>query len=143
MQKSLILHFQRPLVERPIISHLVKAFDIEVNILQAYVTPDEGGHMFAILEGPEAAVARALTYLEDLGVKTVLPTRNLVMDDSLCTHCGACVGACRPGALSMDPATSRVVFENARCIACGLCIPACPFGAIESVEDHLRKIGEL
>jgi ferredoxin len=143
MQQSIIMHFQRSLVDRPIISHMIQTFGLEVNILQAYITPDEGGHMFSILQGEEEAVSQALAYLDGLKVKTILPTRNLVMDEDKCVHCGACVGACGTGALSVDPDTARIVYENRKCIACELCIPACAYGAIESISDHLRKKGEL
>jgi ferredoxin len=143
MQKSVILHFSRALVDRPIISHIVKTYDVEMNIIQAYITPDEGGHMFAIIEGGRDSVGRTLEYLDGLDVRTILPTRNLVWDEEKCVHCGACIGACRVGALSVDPETMRLIYDNSKCIACELCIPACPFGAMESIGDHLRKKGEL
>lgn len=143
MQRSVILHFPRTLTDRPIISHLVRDYDVEVNILQAYIMPDEGGHLFAILQGEEKSLERALGFLKGLGVRTILPTRNLVWDDQTCVHCGACVGHCRTGALAFDPETLRVVYDPERCLGCGLCIPACGFGAIESIGQHLLRKGEL
>ncbi|MHC5039912.1 MAG: NIL domain-containing protein [Planctomycetota bacterium] len=143
MQQSVILHFSKDLVDKPIVSHIVKAFDVEVNILQATITPEVAGHMFSILRGEEEDIGKALTYLKDLQVRTILPTRNLVWEEEKCVHCGACVGHCRSGALAMDKASARVIFDSERCIACELCIPACPYGAVESIGAHLQRQGEL
>ncbi len=138
MQKSVILHFPRTLLDKPIISHIVKTFDVEMNILQAAIMPEEAGHMFSILRGGEKAVQETLAFLERLKVRVLFPARNLVLHEEKCVHCGACVGPCRTGALSVDPETRRVSFDSERCIACNLCIPACAYGAIESVSEHLR-----
>jgi len=143
IQKSAIFDFPKSLVNRPIISELIKDCDIEVNILQARITPREDGHMFAILRGPEADVGMALDYLAGIGVRTTLPAKNLILDEDRCVHCGACVGQCLPSAFFVDPETQRVVFDSDKCIACGLCIPACSYRAIESITEHLRKKGEL
>jgi ferredoxin len=138
-QRSAIFHFPADLYDRPVVSRLVQEFDVEVNILNAHITPQQCGHMFAVLDGEEAAVHRALAAMQAMGVETILPVKNLVWNEDNCVHCGACAGPCRPGAFSVDPATRRVVFDPTRCIACNRCIPACSYGAIESVDDHLRR----
>lgn len=143
VEKSVILKFPRDLIEHPYISHIIKERDVEVNILQAYITPQEAGHMFAIFRGEEGSVEDALEYLRSQEVQVVLPGRNLIWEESLCVHCSACTGQCKSGALTMNPSTFEVVYDGTRCIACKLCIPACAFGALESVSDHLRRIGEL
>lgn len=46
-----------------------------------------------------------------------------------CIGCGACVGVCPVGALSMDDEMKSVVDEGT-CIDCGSCVSACPVEAI-------------
>jgi ferredoxin len=141
-QKSVIFHFPAELYDKPIIGRLMRDFSIDVNILQAQIMPQEAGYMFAIIEGSDDETDRALHYMNDLGVEIVLPVRNLVWDEDLCVHCGACVGPCRPKAFTVDPETALVSFDSARCIACNLCIPACGYGAIESIKYYLKQKGE-
>lgn len=143
IQKSVILNFPRTLVDKPVISSVIRNYDVEVNILQAYITPDEEGQMFTLFKGQAPAVNRALDYLRENDVRTILPVKNLVWDDDRCVHCGACVGQCLSSAFTQDPVSHMTVHEAERCVACELCIPACGYGAIESIGDHLRKTGEL
>ena len=136
-KKSAILHFGADLVEKPVLSGLIRNHDVSVNILQASITPDEDGTMFIQVEGEPADVKKAFAYLGEMGVRMVFPAKNLVWDEEKCTSCGACVAQCLPKALSVDGATRKVALTDSRCIACELCIPACPFGALASVTDHL------
>jgi len=136
-KRSAILHFGSDLVDKPILTGLIRENDVDVNILQASITPEEDGTMFIQVEGDGANVKGAFDYLEGLGVRLVFPAKNLIWDEELCTHCGACVGQCLPKALAVDSTTSEVVFDAEKCIACELCIPACPYGALESVTEHL------
>lgn len=46
------------------------------------------------------------------------------VDESKCTHCGACAAACKMG---VDPTQSA---NHPECIRCGLCKKVCPTGAI-------------
>jgi len=52
------------------------------------------------------------------------------IDSALCTGCGDCVVACRPGALAMV-AGKAVVVHPERCAYDGGCEPVCPVGAIQ------------
>ena len=45
VSKRIVLHFPRRLVERSIVSRLVKDYNLDFNILKASVTPDEEGLM--------------------------------------------------------------------------------------------------
>jgi ferredoxin len=143
IQKSVILNFPRALVDKPVISSVIRNYDVEVNILQAFITPDEEGQMFTLFKGQARAVDRALDYLRENDVRTILPVKNLVWDEARCVHCGACVGQCLSSAFTQDSVTRLTLHEAEKCVACELCIPACGYGAIESIGDHLRKTGEL
>jgi len=136
-KKSAILHFGRETVNKPILTDLIRGHDVSVNILQASITPEEDGTMFVQVDGEISEVEKAFGYLEKLGVRLIFPAKNIIWDDKMCTHCGACVGQCLPKALSVDSANGEVVFDTDKCIACELCIPTCPYGALESVSEHL------
>ncbi len=142
-QQSTILNFPKALLGSPVISKVIKKYDLEVNILQATITPEEDGHMFAIFSGKKKAVSQALDYLEDNQVQVIKPEKNLVRDETRCVHCTACVGQCISNAYTVEPDTYKVVYDPEKCIACKLCIDACAFGAVESIGDHLKRTGAL
>ena len=137
VKKSAILNFAGNLVEQPILSEMIRNHEVAVNILQASITPEEDGTMFIQVEGETPKVEGAFEYLRTVGVRIIFPAKNLIWDDTKCTHCGACVAQCLPKALSVDSTTGEVSYDCEKCIACELCIPACPFGALESVTEHL------
>ena len=141
--RTVVLSFPRTTVDQPLISTMVRRFNVEVSIIQAHITPDEAGRMVTHFSCEEEEMEQALDFLRQSGVEVNLPLKNLVRHEQLCVHCGACVGQCRSRAFSVDPVTAEVVFDHTRCIACELCIPACSYGALESVSDHLRRIGAL
>ncbi len=135
-KKSAILHFGSDLVDKPIISGLIRNYDVSVNILQASITPEEDGTMFVQIEGEHAIVQKAFDYLRDHRVDMIFPAKNLIWDDKKCVDCGACVAHCLPRALTVD-GSGKLQFNSERCIACELCIPACPYHALGSVSEHL------
>jgi hypothetical protein len=51
ISKRIVLHFPHRLVDQPIVYKLVKDFDLQFNILKAYVTPQEEGLMVLELSG--------------------------------------------------------------------------------------------
>jgi ABC-type methionine transport system ATPase subunit len=61
------LTFPESLVKEPIISQLVRRFDITPNIRRADVSEDLGW-MVCELDGDEAAVSAAIAWLEETGV---------------------------------------------------------------------------
>ena len=141
--RSAVLTFPKSHIDKPHTSHIVKAFDVEVTIMHASITPVADGQMFAIFRGDEDAVNEAFTYLRENEVRIILPEKNLIRDEEKCIHCSACVGQCFSGAFSVDPETHKVIYDGDKCIACGLCVEACSYGVIESVSDQLRRTGAL
>ncbi len=61
-----------------------------------------------------------------------------------CTLCGACISACKHGAISPDG--ERLVLDQSLCIGCGDCVNVCPNGARElagremSVEQVVKEV---
>ena len=131
VSKRIVLHFPRRLVERPIISRLVKDYDLEFNILKASVTPEEEGLMVLELKGEQKEYDKGINFLIKAGVKIQALSQDVTRNEERCTGCGVCVTICPTGAFELDSSTRIVNFLTEKCIACGLCIKACPPRAME------------
>nr|MBU1327552.1 4Fe-4S binding protein [Candidatus Omnitrophota bacterium] len=129
--KRIVLKFPHKLVDQPIVYRMVKDFDLEFNILKAYVTPREEGLMVLELKGEETNLEKSLKYAKSLGVTIQPLSKDIKRNESKCTHCGACVPICPTAALVTDLLTRKVLFYDTKCIACELCIKACPPRAME------------
>jgi ferredoxin len=131
VSKRIVLHFPKRLVERPIVSRLVKDYNLDFNILKASVTPDEEGLMVLELSGKQTDYDRGIRYLAETGVRIQSLGQDVTRNEERCTHCGACVTICPTGAFELDFATRRINFHDEKCLACELCIKACPPRAME------------
>ena len=131
MTKRIVLHFPHKLVEQPIVYKLVKDYNLEFNILKAFVNPQEEGLLVLELKGEDKDFNCGLEYLKSLGVEIQPLGQDVVRNEDKCTHCGACVSICPTGALAIDPMTHKVNFYEDKCIACELCVKACPTHAME------------
>jgi len=119
------------MVDQPIIYHLVKDYDLVLNVLKASVTPKEEGLMVIELSGTRKDYERGIKYLQDTGVKIQSLGQDVRRNEERCTHCGVCVTVCPTGALSLDRKTRMVNFDATQCTACELCVLACPPRAME------------
>lgn len=64
-----------------------------------------------------------------------------LIDESACTGCGECVGACPVGLFSLENGMATVVkARQAYCGECYYCEHVCPTGAIR-LEDDLTSAG--
>lgn len=131
VSKRIVLHFPKRLVDRPIVSRLVKDYDLDFNILKALVTPEEEGLLVLELSGEQQEYDKGIRYLTKTGVKIQSLSQDVLRNEERCTHCGACIAICPSDAFELDPTTRRVSFHNEKCVACGLCIKACPPRAME------------
>jgi ferredoxin len=131
ISKRIVLKFPHRLVDQPVIYRMIKDFNLEFNILKAYVTPREEGLLVLELTGEDKDLEKALHFARSLGVTTQLLSKDINRDEKKCTHCGACVPICPTEALVIDPRTRKVDFYKDKCIACELCIRACPPRAME------------
>ena len=59
------------------------------------------------------------------------PYGRIVVDQSACTLCQACVGACPVGAIGDNTDKPQISFTEAACVQCGLCRTTCPESAIK------------
>jgi len=131
VSKKIVLRFPRRLVERAIVSKLVRDYSLDFNILKASITPEEEGLMVLELNGEQTNYDKGIKYLTGSGVKIQSLSQDVMRNESRCTHCGSCITVCPAGAFRLEPATRKVVFDNEKCVACGLCIKACPPRAME------------
>jgi len=131
ISKRIVLHFPHRLVDQPIVCNLVKDYELEFNILKAYVTPREEGLLVLELSGEDKNYEQGIQYLREAGVKVQPLSQDIIRNEERCTHCGVCVPICPTGALVVEPLTRKVNFYDNKCIACELCVKACPVRAME------------
>ena len=131
ISKRIVLRFPKRLVDRPIVSRLVREFNLDFNILKASVTPEEEGLLVLEVSGKQGDYDKGVEYLTKTGVRIQSLSQDVTRNEERCTQCGACVTICPTGAFELEPSTRRVAFLNEKCLACGLCIKSCPPRAME------------
>lgn len=131
ISKRIVLHFPHRLVDQPIVYKLVKNYELQFNILKAYVTPQEEGLMVLELTGEKENFDKGIEYLQSCGVRIQPLSQDVIRNEAKCTDCGVCVPICPTGALVVDQHSRKVYFYDNKCIACELCVKACPTRAME------------
>jgi len=131
-RRAAVLHFPSEIVDKPLVSRLIKRFDVEVNIVEAHINPNEDGMMMVFIEGERGEIEEAIRSLRKDGVKVALPEQGIYLDETRCVHCGACTAHCVTRALWLDRESMRLNFDYKKCIACQLCITVCPYKALRS-----------
>ena len=130
-KNKLVLKFPKSLIDKPILSKIIKEFDIEVNILKANISPNAEGVAIIEFSGKEENYKKTIDYLKSLKIETQHLEKDIARDEDKCTHCSACVSHCPSAALYIkDRKTMKVEFDPEKCIACEACIPVCPFKAM-------------
>lgn len=124
------LTFSPSIVNKTVISNLVKTYDIEFNILRADITP-QGGKMLIEIGGTQQE--QAIKFMEKEGIH-LNPIKKVVKkDEEKCIDCGACISLCPVKAIC--PARDWTVeVDNELCIGCGFCTYSCPTRAIKVTE---------
>ncbi|WP_020590008.1 4Fe-4S binding protein [Desulfobacter curvatus] len=132
--KRVILNFPQFNVGQPIITRLIRDFDLEINIYRARVTPNKEGYIAIDITGEESLIEEGLEFIQSLNVDINLTMNSLLWDKDRCTGCGNCVPHCPTGALHvMDKRTRQIDFHKDKCIECLSCVENCPFGACISI----------
>lgn len=129
MKKKLVLTFPPKAINKPLTYHLVKDFDLVVNILRAKIELGETGILVLELKGPKKKFEDGIKFLESHGVTVQLLAKDIALDEERCVECGVCIGVCPTDALILDK-DFKLVFDKDDCILCENCISACPTRAI-------------
>lgn len=132
--KRLLFRFPPNVTEQPVVTHLVRDYNLEINIFRAMITPEEEGYLVIDASGSAEDIARGTDYARTLGIEVNDREKGFTWDEDSCTHCGNCLSHCPTGALKIaDPATRRITFEEHLCVECLNCIKNCPYGACSSI----------
>ena len=128
--KMLVLRFSKEIVDKPIITNLVRNYDLTFNILKAQIYPRKEGIVVLELQGNRQDFEKGIQYLKDVGVAIESVAQGIRRDDEQCYQCGACTAVCPTGALHIKRPEMEVLFESERCSACELCVKTCPARAM-------------
>ncbi len=124
------LTFSPSIVNKTVISDLIKNFDVTFNILKADITP-KGGKMLIEISGSEAE--EGIKYMEKEGIQ-LNPIKKVVKkDEEKCIDCGECISLCPVDAIKMEE-NWTVELDNQKCIGCGFCTTSCPTKAIKIAD---------
>ncbi len=138
--KMLVLRFPPDIVDKPIITNLVRNYNLTFNILKAQIFPRKEGLMILELRGNKNDYDRGLEYLKRVGVRVEPIGQSIRRDDDICFQCGACTAVCPTGALHIVRPEMEVVFDSERCSGCEWCVKVCPAHAMMVTFDrHMEE----
>ncbi len=133
MTKKYYLFFPKSETEKPIVYHLVKDYNLLINIFRAKVSPQEEGYLSLDITGTPEDIQHGLDYVKTFNVTISEMNKGMVWNVERCTQCGNCTAHCPTHALHIaDAATRRVGYDEAECIECLACLEHCPYGACSS-----------
>jgi len=132
--KKIMLFFPECETESPVVYHLVKDYDLMINIFRGKVTPEEEGYLVLDITGSAGNLDKATRWLQSLGIRVSDTDKGVKWDEARCIQCGSCVPHCPTGALSIpDRSTMEIRFTSDKCIECLSCIKVCPYEAVASL----------
>ena len=123
--RLLMLHFPSREVQKPVVCHLTKYYDLTFNILKATILPRKEGIMVLEIFGSKNNFKNGIQYLKDQGVIVKNASQEITRDESKCIHCGACTAVCPTGALVVSRPDMYILFDKKKCSVCELCINTC------------------
>ena len=118
-------------IKKPITYHLVKDYDLRINILHADIDQQKEGKLFVDLTGKMENIQKGLDFVEKEGVRYSIFTQSVIWNEEECIHCGTCTAVCPSAALTMDKKEWTLQFDRSKCMACGLCVKECPLQVIK------------
>lgn len=132
MKKRVTLTFPRRTIQMPITYRLAKDFNVAANIIRAQVAPNQVGKLVLELAGDIDQLEAAMEWMRSQSIDVSLASREIIVDEQVCVHCGLCTGVCPTQALSLQAETFQLQFSRSRCIVCEQCVSACPVEAIST-----------
>ncbi len=132
LKKRVTLTFPKRSVHMPVTYRLAKDFNVAANIIRAQVAPNQVGKLVVELSGDIDQLDAAIDWMRSQDIGVSASSREIVIDEDSCVHCGLCTGVCPTEALSLDPTSWQLTFARSRCIVCEQCIATCPVQAIST-----------
>ena len=132
MTKKILLSFPQKATGQPMAMELIKTYNLDFNILKAFIDDNIKGTLLLEIKGEEADIEAGIVFLREhqIGVKDI---QSMVeVDQKKCVSCGACTAVCAVGALEMT-ADWSLIHHDDKCLECMLCVKACPMRAIHAV----------
>lgn len=124
------LYFPPNQINQHLTYHLIKDFDLKINILHADININKEGKLIVDITGTEWNIEAGLKYIEDKGIKYKLFNKSIIWQEDGCVHCGACTGVCPTGALELEKESWNLTFDKEKCVVCAWCVKACPLNVI-------------
>ena len=118
MKKRVTLTFPKRAIHQPITYRLAKDFNVAANIIRAQVAPNQIGKLVVELSGDIDQLDEAITWLQDQEISVSQASREILIDEDSCVHCGLCTGVCPSYALTLEARTFKLAFSRSRCIVC-------------------------
>ena len=131
IKKRYILNFPPESGDKPLSYHLVKDYDIRINILKAEVYPGKRGSLLLELQGKKENIEKGVEYLIRHHITCEPLDKRIHFQEYKCIDCGNCTAVCFAGALVMNRESWKLEFDKGKCVVCELCIPACPLNLFE------------
>lgn len=131
IKKRFILNFPPDSGDKPFSYHLVKDYDIRINILKAEVYPGKRGSLLLELQGKKENIEQGVEYLRKQNIICESLEKRIHFQEEKCIDCGNCTAVCFAGALTMNHENWKLEFDKSQCVVCELCIPACPLHLFE------------
>lgn len=66
----------------------------------------------------------------------------LMVNVTLCTHCGRCIPSCKKQAIYREEVTNRVITNRSICTGCGACVSSC-VAAARKISGEGTTVGEV
>ncbi|NER39591.1 MAG: 4Fe-4S dicluster domain-containing protein [Oscillatoria sp. SIO1A7] len=132
MKKRVTLTLPTGYIQMPVTYRLAKDFNVAANIIRAQVAPNQIGKLVVELAGDIDELEEAIEWMRSVSIEVSALSREILIDEDSCVHCGLCTGICPTQALTLEPENFTLNFTRSRCIVCEQCIPACPVKAIST-----------
>ncbi len=132
MKKRVTLTFPQRSVQMPVTYRLAKDFNVAAHIIRAHIAPNQIGKLVVELSGDIDQLEAAIEWMRSQSIGVSLASREILIDEESCVHCGLCTGVCPTEALTLSPQTYKLTFTRSRCVVCEQCIAACPVQAIST-----------
>lgn len=131
IKKRYILNFPPESGDKAFTYHLVKDYDIRINILKAEVYPGKRGSLLLELHGSKENIEQGVEYIKSHKITCESLDKRIRWNEEKCIDCGNCTAVCFAGALTMDRESWTLHFDKGKCVVCELCIKACPLNLFE------------